>query len=193
MSNPGYRRKCPLCSSWYFICAPCDRWHWYCSTPCKSQARKASQDKATRKYRRAGRGKKANREAQARHRARKRAKKRVIYQSSGTLPLSSKIFGKLDGRAEIPNQGQEEPPNVDATEVATTSPVEESLVEQATASSDQTTIKNPLKARPNPITPKTFSHLGICRVCRRGITHIITSDLLDKPGKQRGPPCNPMR
>lgn len=183
MSNPGYRRKCPLCSTWYFICAPCDRWHWYCSSPCKSQARKVSQEKATRKYRRGGRGKKANREGQARHRARKRAKKRVIYQSSGTLPLSSNMFGKPDGRVEIQNEGQEEPPNVDAKKVATTSPVEEAPVEQATQSS----------ARPNLISPKTFSHLGICRVCCRGITHIITSDVLDKPRKQRGPPCNLMR
>lgn len=191
MSNPGYRRKCPTCSSWYFICASCDRWHWYCSSPCRSQARKASQRAATRKYRRAGRGRKANREAQARHRARKRAKKRVIYQSSGTSPLSSNIFGKPDGRAEIPNQGQEEPPNV-AKDVATMSPIEEVPAVQAVVSSDQSVVKNPFKVS-NPINFKVLPHLGTCRVCSKTITHIITADLLDKPRKQRGPPCNLMR
>lgn len=191
MSNHGYQRKCPLCSSWYFICGPCDRWHWYCSTLCKSQARKVSQKEATRKYRRAWRGRKTNREAQARHRARKRIKKRVIYQSSGTLPLSSNILGKPDGRAEIPNLGQEEPPYV-AKDVATVSPIEEVPAVQAAVFSDQTVAKNPLKVS-NPINSKALSHLGTCRVCSKAITHIITLDLLERPRKQRGPPCNLMR
>lgn len=64
MERVGLRRTCPECDNLFFICASCDRWHWYCGPACKKKARVASVRRASSTYRGSEKGRHANRRAQ---------------------------------------------------------------------------------------------------------------------------------
>ena len=78
----GLRRTCGLCDKHFYVCMPCDRWHWYCGPGCSQAARKLSLRKARRKYSKSKKGRQTNRLAQENHRKRKRFKNKVSHQSS---------------------------------------------------------------------------------------------------------------
>ena len=173
MLNPGYRRCCPGCTSWFVICQSCDRWHWYCSEACAEQARRMSQRRASQKYRRTARGLASNRKSQKKHRLNRHKKKNVSHHSYESRPPSSTIEVAPDGQADFENQRRKE--SID--EVNTTFPT-----------------KGPTKAPFNsPTAASIHIHPGLCRVCRRVITHLVVSDVLGRPRSERGPPCNPMK
>ncbi len=196
MSTPGYRRQCPGCTSWFVICLPCDRWHWYCSAECKDQARRASRRKSSRKYRRSGRGRRSNRKAQARHRLGKPRKKSVSHHSSATAALSPTIREHPNDRDAIQPHGRKELTYGYQTEVRTDLAVaiQDATQGQAVLAKDPSSIDR-IVSRASPTKPTSRASdypTGTCRVCRRLVTHLVTFDGLGKSPRPRGPPCSRM-
>jgi hypothetical protein len=72
--------QCARCSAQTFICRLCDRGNRYCSAACSEQARRASHNRANRKYARTRKGRHNNAERQRRYRQRQR--KKVTDQGS---------------------------------------------------------------------------------------------------------------
>jgi len=189
--NPGFRRRCDSCSSWFFICQACDRWHWYCSERCAKQARRCSQRRASRTYRQTDRGREANRKSQKKHRDKVCKEKSVSHHSYGTRPPSSTIGVKPDGQADFEYPGRKELAHDYSTVLSEGGPkdlVPHAPSEQEAAKSSQKAPAVGLASVAPPHQPQ-----AACRVCRRVITHLVVSDVLGRSRSQRGPPCNPIK
>lgn len=191
MFNPGFRRRCDSCSSWFFICQVCDRWHWYCSEGCAHEARKRSRRRASSRYRRTARGRASNRKAQKKHRDKARKQKSVSHHSYDSRPAASIIGAEPDGQADFEYPGRKE--LIDAyPNVSSAGGPEDPVANAPTA---QAAAKSQPKASASGLTSVAPSHhpQAACRVCRRVITHLVVSDVLGRPRSQRGPPCNPIK
>jgi len=91
----GYRRVCPRCNEYFFICTSCDRGHWYCSPLCSEKARLASKRNARQKYQGSEKGKISNRRAQKIFREKLQI---VSHQSSHLGPIH--VFQSLKEESE---------------------------------------------------------------------------------------------
>jgi hypothetical protein len=97
------RRICPRCESIFYICLPCDRWHWHCSTVCSLAARQISVRAARQKYGRSKKGRRTNCRAQNTYRKNQRLKQKVSHQSSEAEP--KEILLPLEGLAQSQEGG----------------------------------------------------------------------------------------
>jgi len=72
--RPDCRRfLCDACRRAVYLCSACDRGQRYCSTECRSRARREGQRGAGRRYQRTLRGRRMHARRQARYRARQQA------------------------------------------------------------------------------------------------------------------------
>jgi hypothetical protein len=141
----GLRRICPRCAIIFYICLPCDKWHWYCSDACSRSARQISLKAASRKYRRSKKGRRTNSQAQNTFRKNQRREKKVSHQS---YAVDAKI---LPPSLEAPSQSQER----DGLDGQQSHVREDSIDEQKKEAGTLLSGKRP-----------------VCTVCRQIITHI---------------------
>lgn len=91
-NSQGFEKVCLQCRRVFHICLACDRGHWCCSVSCRREARKSSQRRASRAYRKTEQGKENSRKNQRAYRQRRqRLKKSVSHQSPLMIAMPVKV------------------------------------------------------------------------------------------------------
>ena len=89
MDAPLRQKVCRRCNRIFAICVSCDRGHAYCSSACRTKARRASQRAARQRHRRSPEGRLDHRDHQRAYRARVRDQTSRRTLALATLPADT--------------------------------------------------------------------------------------------------------